>query len=45
MESFFEVSVRMLLFRHCLVARLAQDSQIVLVMMASPDTVLPFARV
>jgi hypothetical protein len=42
-DSFFEVSVRMLLFRHCFMARLAQDSQIVLVMMASPDTVLTFA--
>jgi hypothetical protein len=33
----------MLLSRHCLMAGLAQDSQVVLVMMASPDTVLTFA--
>jgi hypothetical protein len=33
----------MLLFRHSLMAGLAQDSQVVLVMMASPDTVLTFA--
>jgi hypothetical protein len=33
----------MLLSRHALMARLAQDSQVVLVMMASPDTVLTFA--
>ena len=42
--SFFKVSVRMLLFCYCFMAGLAQDSQIVLVMMTSPDTVLTFAR-
>lgn len=35
----------MLLFCHRFVTGLAQDSQVVLVMMASPDTVLAFAWV